>query len=302
MATNRVQRPAASLVGEEDRRPHQGAGGEGAGQGDAPAEAGGHRGDLLQGLVEKIGVPLDSYIRRGALDQQGLDQFHPPSLQAQLALDVLEHEAAILEVGEIQGQAPPQGPQIQHPQHSAHAGVDLQQAALADGQVDFPFQGGGVEIARPAGPGETGLDLGGGLRQGTGIAEMLEQVAEIPRPGRQIENRPRPVRLRRPDDPFTLPLEIELTRLDEPELADPQTVGLGCGTEAEPAEFGVQPAQPLDGQVQAPGPARIGRPRPRVLAVAPRLAPGHRWRFSEEGPQVEAREIRPQGQRLATGL
>ena len=69
-------------------------------------------------------------------------------------------------------------------------------------------------------------------------------------------------------------LGIELTRLGETDLGDPQPCGLGFGTEAEPSEFGVEPPQPLDGQVQAPDPARIGRPR--ALAGAPRLVGGGR--------------------------
>ena len=92
--------------------------------------------------------------------------------------------------------------------------------------------------------------------------------------GRQIEDRPRPASLILPADPFALPLEIELTRLGETDLGDPQPCGLGFGTEAEPSEFGVEPPQPLDGQVQAPDPARIGRPR--ALAGAPRLVGGGR--------------------------
>jgi hypothetical protein len=90
-------------------------------------------------------------------------------MDRQLAGDALKDKATVKQIGEIQGETAPQGPQIEDTQHPAHPGVHLQQAALADLHLDLALQSGPVQVGGTAGPGQPGQNPAGGLFQVAGV-------------------------------------------------------------------------------------------------------------------------------------
>ncbi len=100
----------------------------GAGYGQSGIQPGRNRQDLVVGFIDQIDTAGNEYGGRRSENFQVVG-IHLPGIKLEVAHDGVEGHALLIDILEIQLQAPVQGIEVDQPQHPRQAGFEIQEAA-----------------------------------------------------------------------------------------------------------------------------------------------------------------------------